>query len=149
MARKAIKSKKPSRISRKKPMRASSVLGISADMVRAAAVILDSELAIGMSAAKAVQKRVDSERRVDAADFKDAMLRFQADARDVVNSFDAQLQGAKLDSNIELTRTFVMRAKDFIDMAVGMATTSAELANEFLQQNARAQDAAPKRKRHR
>jgi hypothetical protein len=146
MAKRAGKAKR-----RKSPKaaRAAGVFGASAELVRAAAVVLDQEMAIGVTAAKAVQQRAAKERRIDPADFRDAMQRFQTDARDLVNSLDAQLTGSRLPQNVELARRFVTRANDMVDLAVGLVTTSAELASEFIQTNSTKKNAEPGRKRRR
>jgi hypothetical protein len=125
------------------------VFGASAELVRSAAVVLDQEMAIGVTAAKAVQQRVAKERKIDPADFRDAVQRFQTDARDIVNSLDAQLTGSRLPQNVELARRFITRANDMVDLAVGLVTTSAELANEFIQANSTRSHAAPSRKQRR
>jgi hypothetical protein len=134
-----------------KAQRAARVFGASAELVKSAAVVLDSEMAVGITAAKAVQQRLDRERRIEPADFRDAVQRFQTDARDLANSLDAQLTGSRLQPNVDLARRFVTRANDMIDLAVGLVTTSAELANEFIQTNSikTKTDAARTRKRRR
>jgi hypothetical protein len=127
--------------------RAASVFGAGAELVRSAAVVLDNELAVGITAAKAVQQRVDRERRVDAADFTDALQRFQSDAHDLVNSLDGQLSGAKLQQNLDLAKKFIAQTNDIVDLAVGVVTTSAQLANEFIHANSTKPNAGPTPKR--
>jgi hypothetical protein len=124
-----------------------STLGAGAELVRLAANVLDSELAVGIEAAKAVQKRVDRERRIDARDFNDALQRFRADAHEVVNSLDAQISGAKLQQNLDLAKKIISQANDAVDLAVGVVTTSASVANEFIRNNVTATDARPTSKR--
>jgi hypothetical protein len=129
--------------------RAAGVFGASAELVRSAAFVLDQEMAIGITAAQAVQQRVASEKRIDPADFRDAMQRFQSDAHDIVTSLEGQLAGSKLPQNIDLAKRFITRAGDMVDLAVGIVTTSAELANEFIHTNSIRKNAAPTRKRRR
>jgi hypothetical protein len=128
-------------------VRAASVLGASAELVRQAAVILDQEMAVGVTAAKAVQQRLARERRIEPADFREAMQRFQSDARDIVNSLNAQVAGEKLNQNVELAKRFITRASDMIDLAVGVVTTSTELANELIHANLTKTNAGRTRKR--
>lgn len=145
----AKKARKARRRGLPKAPRAASVLGASAELVRSAAVVLDSEMETGITAAKAVQQRVAHERRIEPADFRDAMQRFQSDAHDIVNSLDAQLSGSRLPQNVELAKRFITRANDMVDLVVGLVTTSAELANEFIHTNSIRTHAAPTRKRRR
>ncbi len=146
MAKRASKSKGRRRMKVERP---STVFGVSAEVVRSAALVLDQEMAVGVTAAKSVQQRLAKERRFEASDFKDALLRFQTDARDIVNSLDAQLTGSRLPQNVEVAKRFIGRANDMVDLAVGMVTTTAEIANDFLQANAPKTNAAPSRKRGR
>jgi hypothetical protein len=131
--------------------RAARVFGASAELVRSAALVLDAEMAVGITAAKAVQQRLDREGRIDPADFREAVQKFQTDAHDLANSLDAQLTGSRLQPNVDLARRFITRANDMIDLAVGLVTTGAELANEFIQTNSvkTNKDAARNRKRRR
>ena len=139
----------PRRQGNRKQQQAARVFGAGSELVRSAAVVLDQEMAIGITAAKAVQKRIAEEGRIEPADFRDAMQRFQTDARDLVNSLDAQLTGSKLPQNVELAKRFIARANDMVDLAVGFITTSAELANELIRTNLSktAETNAPTRKR--
>ena len=140
---------RPRKQRRPKEQRAASVLGASAELVRAAAGILDEEMAIGVTAAKAVQTRLATEGRFEPADFKEALLRFQSDAHEVVNSLDAQLVAPRLTPNVDLAKRFIMRANDMVDLAVGIVTTSAELANELIQTQSTRPNDKPVRKRRR
>ena len=125
--------KKPGKSQRRTEQpRAGTVFGAGAELVREAAVVLDQEMAIGMTAAKAVQQRLAQEHRIEPADFKDALQRFQTDAHDLVNSLTAQLTGDRLAPNVQLAEQFIARANDMIDLAVGIVTTSSELANQFI-----------------
>ena len=132
---------------RRKTREAARLLGGGVELVRSAAVLLDQELAVGVTAAKAVQQRVQRERRVDAADFREALQRFQANGRELVTAISSQLDGSKLTQNVELAKRFIAKANDLVDLTVGVVGTSAELANEFVQANRR--DAGPRRKSRR
>jgi hypothetical protein len=118
-------------------------------IVRVAADLLDKEMAIGIKAAKAVQKRLHQERRIEAADFREALAKFHADGRDLINSLDHQLSGDLLNKNVTLAKSFVAKTNEMLDLAVGVVTTGAELANQLLQTNLTKQDAGPGRKSRR
>jgi len=137
------------RTARENELRAAGVFGNAAELVRSAAFVLDAELAVGITAAKAVQQRVDSERRIDAADFRDALARFQTDAHDLVNSLQGQISGSKLQQNLDLATKFISQTNDIVDLAVGVVTTSAVLANEFIHTNSIKPNAGPTPKRRR
>jgi hypothetical protein len=97
------KSAKASRARRTDAPREARQLGdTGAQIVKAAARLLDQEVALGITAAKAVQQRLQRERRVESTDFKAALARFQADARDIINALDRQLDGTQLRENTEL-----------------------------------------------
>src|SRR5262249_60272680 len=127
-----------------------SVVGAArADVLRAAAVILDEEMVVGISAAKAMQQRIAKEGKIDPVDFKEAMQRFQADAHDIISSLNGQLSGKRLSSNAEIAKQFVERANDMVDLTVGLVTTSAQLANDLIQTNFCAQSTLKRRRRAR
>src|SRR5690349_21648794 len=74
--------------------RVKSVSDSSSQIVKEAASLLDDELAAGILAAKQVQKRFQSERRVDPADFKEAVQQLQTHAHEVVNQFSNKISEA-------------------------------------------------------
>lgn len=106
-------------------------------------------MARGVAAAKAVQKRLATEKRIEPADFRDALQRFQTEGRDIVAALEKQITGSLLSQNVELAKKAIARANDMIDLAVGVVTTSAELANEFIQANSTKSHVAARRKRRR
>src|SRR5262245_46195416 len=113
MAKKSISRKR----ARGKQIRAGTVFGSGAELVRSAVTVLDQEMAIGVTAAQAVQQRLDREQKIDRADFSSALQRFQTDAHDLVNSLNAQLSGDRLPQNVELAKRYITRANDMIDLA--------------------------------
>ena len=119
------------------------------EIVKAAARLLDQEMAVGITAAKAVRQRLQKERRIESADFSDALNRLQTDARDVINALDHQLDGSRLRENTELAKRFVAKTNDLLELLVGVVTTGAELANQLLQANLPAPKTAAKRKSRR
>jgi len=144
------KSTKASRARRADAPREARQLGdTGAQIVKAAARLLDQEVALGITAAKAVQQRLQRERRVESTDFKAALARFQADARDIINALDHQLDGTQLRENTELAKQFVAKTNDLLDIVVAVITTGAELTNELLQANLSKQESEPVRKSRR
>jgi hypothetical protein len=119
------------------------------EIVKAAARLLDQEMAVGITAAKAVRQRLQKERRIESADFSDALSRLQADARDVIDALDHQLDGSRLKENTELAKRFVAKTRDLLELLVGVVSTGAELANQLLQVNLPARKTASKRKSRR
>jgi len=131
------------------PREARQLGDTGAEIVKAAARLLDQEMAIGITAAKAVQQRLQKERRIEPSDFKEALTRFQADARDIINALDHQLDGRQLRENTELAKQFVAKTNDLLDVIVAVITTGAELANQLMQANLTRQDPEPVRKSRR
>src|SRR6476619_4008593 len=95
----------------------------SSQIVKEAASLLEDEVAAGIVAAKQVQKRLQNERRVDPADFKDSVTRLQTQAHDVVNQFSSQLSDTKLKENVALLQRLVSNSHDLVDLAVEMLNT--------------------------
>lgn len=127
---------------------ASELGNAGAEIVKSAARLLDQEMALGITTAKAVQKRLQRERRIESADFKEALTRLQSDVRDIINALDGQFEGTRLQENADLARRFVARTNDLLDVTIAFVTTGAELADELLRTNVSRQDtqAAPKRR---
>lgn len=122
--------------------RGASELGdAGAEIVKSAARLLDQEMALGISAAKAVQKRLQRERRIEPADFKEALARVQSDVRDIINALDGQFEGTRLQENADLARRFVARTNDLLDVTIAFVATGAELAGELIRTNVGRQDA--------
>jgi hypothetical protein len=107
----------------------------SSQIVEDAAKLLDEELAAGIVAARKVQERFRKERRIDPADFSEALQRFQSDAHEVVNVLNDQLERLRSKENAELITRFLGHAHDLLDLAVGVVTMSGELVNELAQAN--------------
>ena len=112
--------------------RLGAVTESSSQIVKEAASLLEEEVAAGIVAAKQVQERLQRERRVDPADFKESVTRLQAQAHDVVNQFSSQLSDPKLQENVDLLQRFVSNSHDLVDLAVEMLNTNAELADQLV-----------------
>jgi len=93
--------------------------------------LLDEELAAGTLASKQVQGRFRQERRVDQADFSDALQRFQADAHEVITLLNDRLNDMRSQENFALVKNLVNRSHDMVDIAVDMVNSSAEVATHL------------------
>jgi hypothetical protein len=118
----------------------------SGEIVKAAARLLDQEMAVGITTAKAIQQRLRKERRVDSVAFSEALQRLHADAQDVVNALDRQLDGSRARENTKLAKAFVARTNDLLDLVVDVVTIGADLANQLLQRNVPPKEAGRGRK---
>lgn len=125
--------------------RLKSVGESSSQIVKEAALLLDDELAAGILAAKQVQKRFQSERRVDPADFKEAVQQLQTHAHEVVNQFSSKISEASSRENVELLQKLVNNSHDLLDLTVELLNTGAELADQLAQSSSpQKKDAKPK-----
>lgn len=125
--------------------RVKSVSDSSSQIVKEAALLLDDELAAGILAAKQVQKRFQAERRVDPADFKEAVQQLQTHAHEVVNQFSEKIAEASSRENVELLQRLVNNSHDLLDLTVELLNTGAELADQLAQsQTLQKKDAKPK-----
>ena len=104
-------------------------------IVREAAALLDEEMAAGIVAARNVQQRMDRERRIDRADFSEALQRLQDDAHQVLNVVSNQLGESRSQDNGELLSRFTRNLHDLLDVVVGVVGTSAEIAGQLAEKN--------------
>lgn len=104
-------------------------------IVRDAAALLDEEMASGIVAARNMQERMDKERRIDKADFSEALARLQGDAHQVLNLVSGQLGEARSADNSELISRFTRNMHDLLDVVVGVVSTSAEIAGQLAEKN--------------
>ena len=125
--------------------RVKSVSDNSSEIVKEAALLLDDELAAGILAARQVQKRFQAERRVDPADFKEAVQQLQTHAHEVVNQFSNKISEASSRENVELLQRLVNNSHDLLDLTVELLNTGAELADQLAQSpTLQKKDAKPK-----
>ena len=124
--------------------RVKSVGDSSSQIVKEAALLLDDELAAGILAAKQVQKRFRAERRVDPADFKEAVQQLQTHAHEVVSQFSEKISEASSKENVELLQKLVNNSHDLLDLTVELLNTGAELADQLAQSNLQKKDVKPK-----
>ena len=109
----------------------------SSQIVKDAAVLLDEEIAAGIVAAKQMQRRFQKERRIDPADFKSLIQKFQSDAHEVVNLFSDQLGELRSAENAELVNNLVRRAHDALDLATEVFVMGADMATQAVQSRLR------------
>ena len=103
----------------------------TARVVQEAAALLDEEVAAGIVAAKKVQQRFQSERRVDSADFKEALQRFQSDGHQIIDELNRQVVEMQSSRNAELRDRLIQRTHDLLDLMVGFVHVAADIANQL------------------
>jgi hypothetical protein len=113
----------------------------SAQIVKQATAILDEEFAAGIITARKMQDRFQKERRIDPADFKAALQRFQADGHDVVNLLSDQIEELRSEDNAQLASRLLSNTHDMLDLVVGFVNMGAEIANQLIQNTTPNQDA--------
>jgi len=120
----------------------------TAQIVKEAAAILNEEVAAGVVAARRMQQRFKKERRVDPADFKEALQKFQSDAHDIVDLLNRQLDEFRSQENSALIKRLIGTSHDMLDLAVEFVETGAEVAGQLAQSaNKRVVDRHGKRAR--
>ncbi len=115
----------------------------SSQIVKDAASLLDDEIAAGVVAARQVQERFRSERRIEPGDFKEALVRFQGDAHSVIHLMDEQVNELRSDENAAVFSRFVSNAHSLLDLTVELVNMSAEIANQLVQQSKLSQKTGP------
>ena len=107
----------------------------SSQIVKDAAALLDDEIASGIVAAKQVQERFRSERRIDPGDFKEALAKFQGDTHSVINLMDEQVNELRSDENAAVFSRFINNAHSLLDLTVELVNMGAEIADQLVQQS--------------
>jgi hypothetical protein len=105
----------------------------SAEVVRRATDVLESELATGLGAAQKAQKRFREQRKVDAADLQEALARFRQDGHAVVDLARNLTAEARSDSTNELAQRLFKDAHDALDLALGLVDLAPDLVNRLAQ----------------
>jgi hypothetical protein len=127
--------KKPRRSAEEDGERFGKLGATTSQIVLDAAALLDEEMAAGILAAKRVQERFQKERRIESADFGEALQRFQSDAHDIVNTLKDQFTRLRSPENDQLIDRLLKNTHDLLDLAVGMVNTGAEIASQLAQSN--------------
>jgi hypothetical protein len=107
----------------------------TSEIVKQAGAVLDEEMAIGIVTAKKMQDTFDKERRLDSADFTEALQRFQNDGHELVNLVDQQIVELRSDENVDLTNRLMSNVHNLLDLAVGLVSTGTEIANQLIEKN--------------
>ena len=107
----------------------------TSEIVKQAGAVLDEEMAIGIGTAKKMQDTFDKDRRLDSADFKEALQRFQSDGHELVNLVDQQIVELRSDENVDLTNRLMSNVHNLLDLAVGLVSTGTEIANQLIEKN--------------
>lgn len=105
----------------------------SAEVVRRATDVLESELGTGIAAAQKAQRRFREERKVEAADLEEALSRFREDGHAVVDLARNLAAELRSDSTNELTQRLFKDAHDALDLALGLVDLAPDLINRLTQ----------------
>jgi hypothetical protein len=123
----------------------------TSEIVRAAAELLDEEVAAGIVTAKQMQKRFREERRLDPEDWSGALTKLRSDTHGFVNLLEGQLKEAQSKQSAALVRRLVGQSHGLLDVFFELVGTAAEVANQMVKVPPRpssGQD-APSRRRKR
>src|SRR5688572_15221024 len=105
---------------------------VSSQIVKDAAVLLDEEIAVGIVAAKQMQRRFQKERRIDPSDFREAIQQFQEHAHEVVDQLNERVSDMGSQENQEIMRRLVSRGHDLLDLTVEVFNMGAELVDQLV-----------------
>jgi hypothetical protein len=100
----------------------------TADVVRRASEVLESELAAGLAAARKAEARFRTERRVEAGDFQEALTRFRSDGHELVSL----ARGLTSELRSQSTDALVQRLFGDADQALDLALSLVEMAPELI-----------------
>lgn len=104
----------------------------TSQIVTEAAALLDEELAAGIVAARRMEDRFQRERRIDSADFQEALSRFQNDAHEVVNLLHRQFTDLQTKENQEVIAKLVDNSHSLLDLVVGLVNIGVDLSNQLI-----------------
>lgn len=105
----------------------------TANVVRRATDVLESELSTSLGAAEKSQKRFRDQRKVEVSDLQEALSRFREDGHAVVNlarSFTTELRS---DSTNALTQRLFEDADRAVDLALAMVELAPDLLNRLVE----------------
>jgi hypothetical protein len=100
----------------------------TADVVRRASEVLESELAAGLAAARKAEARFRSERRVEAGDIQEVLTKFRADGHELVSL----ARGLTTELRSQSTDALVQRLFGDADQALDLALSLVELAPDLI-----------------
>jgi hypothetical protein len=131
--KKEVPTNKSARRTEKRGQRFGQIGATTSRIVMDAAALLDEEVAAGIVAAKRVQERFQKERRIEPADFSEALQRFRSDAHDIVNTLNDQFTRLRSPENDELIGRLLKDTHNLLDLAFGIVDTGAEIASQLAQ----------------
>jgi oligoendopeptidase F len=114
-------------------------------IVKAAAELLDEELAAGIVTAKQMQKRFRDERRVDAKDLRPALDRLTTDAQGLLSVLEEQFGPTQSKETTATIRRFLGQSQSLLQVVFELVGTATEVATQL----ANAQLASASRERRR
>jgi len=100
----------------------------TADVVRRASEVLESELAACLAAARKAEARFRTERRVDAGDIQEVLTRFRSDGHELVSL----ARGLTSELRSQSTDALIQRLFGDADQALELALSLVELAPELI-----------------
>lgn len=105
----------------------------TSDMIQKAAVILEEEVAVGLLAAREVERSMRETGELRAETFDDILVRLRKDAHDVVNIIGEQADQMRSTEFDELSLRFQKDAHEAVDVLLNAVTHAPTLINRFLQ----------------
>lgn len=105
----------------------------TANVVRRATDVLESELSTGLRTAEKAQKRFRDQRKVEVGDLQEALTRFREDGHAVVNlarGFTTELRSESTDA---LTKRLLEDADRAVDLALAMVEMAPDLLNRLVE----------------
>ncbi|MCB8979831.1 MAG: hypothetical protein H6657_20665 [Ardenticatenaceae bacterium] len=105
----------------------------TSDMIQKAAVILEEEVAVGLLAAREVERSMRETGELRSESFDDILVRLRKDAHDVVNIIGEQVDQMRSSEFDELSHRFQKDAHEAVDVLLNAATHAPSLINRLMQ----------------
>ncbi|MBK8901712.1 MAG: hypothetical protein IPM53_11050 [Anaerolineaceae bacterium] len=104
----------------------------TSDMIQKAAVILEEEVAVGLLAAREVERSMRETGELSSESFDDILVRLRKDAHDVVNIISEQVDQMRSSEFDELSQRFQKDAHEAVDVLLNAVTHAPGLINRLL-----------------
>lgn len=104
----------------------------TSDMIQKAAVILEEEVAVGLLAAREVERSMRETGELRAESFDDILVRLRRDAHDVVNIIGEQVDQMRSAEFDELSGRFQKDAHEAVDVLLNAVTHAPTIINRLL-----------------
>lgn len=104
----------------------------TSDMIQKAAVILEEEVAVGLLAAREVERSMRETGELRAESFDDILVRLRRDAHDVVNIIGEQVDQMRSAEFDELSGRFQKDAHEAVDVLLNAVTHAPGIINRLL-----------------